>query len=30
MPAVAENAMGLKLVSFYPGNRGTATRPTWR
>src|SRR5262245_56085832 len=24
MPAVAEDAMGLKLVSFYPGNRGTA------
>ena len=23
MPAVAENAMGLKLVSFYPGNAGT-------
>jgi ornithine cyclodeaminase/alanine dehydrogenase-like protein (mu-crystallin family) len=23
MPAAAENAMGLKLVSFYPGNRGT-------
>jgi thiomorpholine-carboxylate dehydrogenase len=24
MPAVAEKAMGLKLVSFYPGNAGTA------
>lgn len=24
MPAVAEQAMGLKLVSFYPGNAGTA------
>ena len=24
MPAVAEEAMGLKLVSFYPGNAGTA------
>jgi thiomorpholine-carboxylate dehydrogenase len=24
MPAVAEAAMGLKLVSFYPGNSGTA------
>jgi ornithine cyclodeaminase/alanine dehydrogenase-like protein (mu-crystallin family) len=23
MPAVAEEAMGLKLVSFYPGNTGT-------
>ena len=23
MPAVAEDAMGLKLVSFYPGNAGT-------
>ncbi|WP_179298299.1 ornithine cyclodeaminase family protein [Mesorhizobium carmichaelinearum] len=23
MPAVAENSMGLKLVSFYPGNAGT-------
>jgi thiomorpholine-carboxylate dehydrogenase len=23
MPAAAENAMGLKLVSFYPGNPGT-------
>ena len=23
MPAVAENAMGVKLVSFYPGNAGT-------
>ena len=23
MPAVAENAMGAKLVSFYPGNEGT-------
>jgi ornithine cyclodeaminase/alanine dehydrogenase-like protein (mu-crystallin family) len=23
MPAVAEGAMGLKLVSFYPGNAGT-------
>src|SRR6266513_3865981 len=23
MPAVAEEAMGLKLVSFYPGNAGT-------
>src|SRR3954469_25554165 len=23
MPAVAEGAMGLKLVSFYPGNSGT-------
>ena len=23
MPAVAETAMGLKLVSFYPGNAGT-------
>ena len=23
MPAVAEKAMGLKLVSFYPGNAGT-------
>ena len=24
MPAVAEDAMGAKLVSFYPGNAGTA------
>jgi thiomorpholine-carboxylate dehydrogenase len=24
MPAVGEKAMGLKLVSFYPGNAGTA------
>lgn len=24
MPAVADEAMGLKLVSFYPGNAGTA------
>src|SRR5262249_56972285 len=24
MPAVAPDAMGLKLVSFYPGNAGTA------
>jgi len=24
MPAVAQDAMGLKLVSFYPGNAGTA------
>jgi ornithine cyclodeaminase/alanine dehydrogenase-like protein (mu-crystallin family) len=24
MPAVAEDSMGLKLVSFYPGNAGTA------
>jgi thiomorpholine-carboxylate dehydrogenase len=24
MPAVAEDAMGLKAVSFYPGNAGTA------
>jgi ornithine cyclodeaminase/alanine dehydrogenase-like protein (mu-crystallin family) len=24
MPAVGETAMGLKLVSFYPGNAGTA------
>lgn len=24
MPAVADNAMGLKLVCFYPGNAGTA------
>jgi len=24
MPAVAESAMGLKLVSFYPGNAGTS------
>src|SRR5260370_15207039 len=24
MPAVAEDAMGLKLVSFYPGNAGTS------
>src|SRR4029453_19585243 len=24
MPAVSEDAMGLKLVSFYPGNAGTA------
>jgi ornithine cyclodeaminase/alanine dehydrogenase-like protein (mu-crystallin family) len=24
MPAVAENAMGLKLVCFYPGNAGTS------
>lgn len=24
MPAVAEDAMGLKLVSFYPANEGTA------
>jgi thiomorpholine-carboxylate dehydrogenase len=24
MPAVADNAMGLKMVSFYPGNAGTA------
>src|SRR5579872_684602 len=23
MPAVAEDAMGLKLVSFYPGNAGS-------
>src|SRR5260370_26549421 len=23
MPAVADDAMGLKLVSFYPGNAGT-------
>src|SRR5205085_5521162 len=23
MPAVASNAMGAKLVSFYPGNEGT-------
>src|SRR5215471_7062724 len=23
MPAVAEDAMGVKLVSFYPGNAGT-------
>ena len=23
MPAVAEDAMGAKLVSFYPGNAGT-------
>src|SRR2546425_13205544 len=23
MPAIAEEAMGLKLVSFYPGNAGT-------
>src|SRR6476620_3194566 len=23
MPAVAQDAMGLKLVSFYPGNAGT-------
>src|SRR5437016_12450429 len=23
MPAVAADAMGLKLVSFYPGNAGT-------
>src|SRR5215471_1946461 len=23
MPAVAEEAMGAKLVSFYPGNAGT-------
>src|SRR5215472_9878910 len=23
MPAVAETAMGAKLVSFYPGNAGT-------
>jgi len=23
MPAAAEDAMGLKLVSFYPGNAGT-------
>src|SRR5215470_13655207 len=23
MPAAAENAMGVKLVSFYPGNAGT-------
>jgi thiomorpholine-carboxylate dehydrogenase len=27
MPAVAERAMGAKLVSFYPGNAGTG-RPT--
>jgi thiomorpholine-carboxylate dehydrogenase len=27
MPAVAPDAMGLKLVSFYPGNAGTG-RPT--
>lgn len=27
MPAVAEEAMGVKLVSFYPGNAGT-TMPT--
>jgi ornithine cyclodeaminase/alanine dehydrogenase-like protein (mu-crystallin family) len=27
MPAVAEDSMGLKLVSFYPGNAGT-TVPT--
>src|SRR5262245_4081245 len=25
MPAVGEKTMGLKLVSFYPGNAGTAT-----
>jgi ornithine cyclodeaminase/alanine dehydrogenase-like protein (mu-crystallin family) len=25
MPAVMQDAMGLKLVSFYPGNEGTAT-----
>src|SRR5437763_16165621 len=24
MPAVADDAMGLKLVCFYPGNAGTA------
>jgi thiomorpholine-carboxylate dehydrogenase len=37
MPAVAEDAMGLKLVSFYPGNKRGAhvnavgsPRPTWR
>jgi thiomorpholine-carboxylate dehydrogenase len=24
MPAVAAEAMGLKLVSFYPGNAGTS------
>src|ERR1700756_748726 len=24
MPAVAEDAMGVKLVSFYPGNAGSA------
>lgn len=24
MPAVSEDAMGIKLVSFYPGNAGTA------
>src|SRR5260370_7880916 len=27
MPAVAEDAMGLKLVSFYPGNAGTGVPP---
>ena len=29
MPAVAEGAMGLKLVSFYPANAG-AGAITWR
>jgi ornithine cyclodeaminase/alanine dehydrogenase-like protein (mu-crystallin family) len=28
MPAVAEAAMGLKLVSFYPGNAGTSVPTT--
>jgi len=30
MPAVAEAAMGLKLVSFYPGNAGAARIPASR
>jgi ornithine cyclodeaminase/alanine dehydrogenase-like protein (mu-crystallin family) len=30
MSAVADEMMGLKLVSFYPGNAGTAHPPTWR
>src|SRR5580704_12143320 len=25
MPAIADEAMGAKLVSFYPGNEGTGT-----
>ena len=29
MPAVAPDAMGLKLVCFYPGNAGTSV-PTTR
>lgn len=30
MPAVAQDAMGLKLVSFYPGNAGTGVPLTSR